>query len=395
MHPRRVRQSHPGGIPPHLYVHVPFCDGICRYCGFFRQSGVSPETLAAYAGLPALELQRLAGKTLPVPETLYVGGGTPTALGSALDRLLATLATVIRKDRLQEWTVEASPQHVSREQACRWRDRGVTRISLGAQAFDDGVLQAMGRRHRTADTRRAVQDVRLAGGLSLSLDLIAGWPGVTPGGWRRTLDAVLTLSPEHVSVYALSVEPESLLARETAWSASPVPDDAAVLDALSEARHRLAQAGFQRYEISNYALPGFACRHNLAVWRGGDYLGLGPSAASRQGRRRNTKVPDLTGYCRALSAGRLPPAATEQLSESDDCEERFLTGLRLDEGVDPAAFVVADGRAAHRQRNARRKVLVDLASLGLTVPGGRGWRLTDRGCEVADSVMEALIGLSE
>jgi oxygen-independent coproporphyrinogen-3 oxidase len=381
-------------LPAHLYVHVPFCDGACAYCGFYSVVADAAER-AAYAPLPGRELRRLLADSRAAgvagPCTLYVGGGTPNVLGAeGLAALARGLGPAAAAGGAEEWTVELSPAGVTPALAQALRRLGANRASLGAQVFDDAVLRAMGRRHAAADVPAAFGALRGAGFDNLGLDLIAGLPGMTAPAWDATLARAVALAPEHVSVYALSIEPDTELAARQASGAVRLPDDEAQLAALAAAEERLTAAGYVRYEISNYCRPGRECRHNLAVWRGEDYLGLGPSAASRVGRRRWTNRPDAAAYRARVTEGQAPERVVEALDPAADAAERFLFGLRLAEGVSPAAFArrwpAAAGRAAEWER-----ALARLERQGaLHRPAAGVWRLTPRGREVADAVMREL-----
>jgi oxygen-independent coproporphyrinogen-3 oxidase len=239
-----------------------------------------------------------------------------------------------------------------------------------------------------------MRDARAAGFDNVGLDLIAGLPGLDAARWRETLERACALKPRHLSVYALSVDPGSALEGAVAEGRVSRPGDEAVMDALALAESLLTEAGFERYELSNYAQPGYACRHNLACWRGEDYLGVGPSAASRIGLRRWTHAADLAVYERALAEGCAPPGIRETLTPEDDASERFTTGLRLREGVSPREFAVRYAAAAPRV-TAWERALAGLERHGLTRADAAGpyprWRLTARGCEVADAVMRELL----
>ncbi len=374
----------------HLYVHVPFCDGKCHYCGFY--SGVMDEaTRAAYAPLPGRELALHLAGSAPAPRTLYFGGGTPGMLGiDGLCALVGGLRASVSLDGVDEWTVELNPRSVTHDlvEGLRWL--GVNRISLGVQCFDDAVLRAIGRRQTVADVEQALQMVRAAGFENFGLDLIAGLPGLTPEAWRVSLARACDLGAVHLSVYALSIEPGTELARRVAAGTVTVPDAEAQLESLAVAESVLAAAGLARYEISNYARPGFECLHNLSCWRGEDYLGLGPSASSRAGCRRWTNRADVGAYMQSLSDGLLPPTDTDELSPEADAVERFIFGLRLDEGVRPDAFAAAYPAAAARLAEWHAS-LTRLEKQGAVTHGmDRAWRLTSRGREVADAVLAEL-----
>jgi oxygen-independent coproporphyrinogen III oxidase len=378
----------------HLYVHVPFCDGKCDYCGFYSIVA-DAATRRCYAPLPGLELQMLISQqTLPhgaKPETLYFGGGTPTMLGHEGVRVLVDgLRRVADLSAVQEWTVETNPASVTAELADVLITQGVNRVSVGAQCFDDKILRSIGRRHNASDVGQAVRALRAAGLSNIGLDLIAGLPGLTPENWRVSVDQALALDVVHVSVYALSIEPGTKLAlRVSGGEETPDPD--MQLRALDEAEDRLTSAGFIRYEISNYARPGWECCHNLACWRGADYVGLGPAAASRVGRQRWSNRPDLRAYMAAVETDEMPPREADTLDALTDATERFVFGLRLAEGVAPEAF--AERYPAARERlDAWTETLTRLTVQGSVEPAdGGGWRLTARGREIADAVIRELI----
>ena len=379
----------------HLYVHVPFCDGKCHYCGFY--SGVaSEETRRQYAALPGRELRLLADAAatppLGAPRTIYFGGGTPAMLGEeGLHELVAGLRKSISFEAVEEWTVELNPAGLTRALVDTLRELGVNRVSMGVQCFDDEVLRSLGRRNTVQDVVRAVELLRAAGFTNVGLDLIAGLPGVSPALWRASLEQAVALNVPHVSVYALSLEPGTQLALAVEQGEAVVPDGEAQLTALADAEEILGAAGLARYEISNFARPGCECRHNLSTWRGEDYVGLGPSASSRAGLRRWTNHPDLGGYTRHLAAAALPPREEEALEPPADAEERLVFGMRLLEGINPAAFALRYPAAAPRvaewiatlARLERQQVTMRTAD--------GGWRLTPRGREVADAVVTELV----
>ncbi len=235
----------------------------------------------------------------------------------------------------------------------------------------------------------AVKRAQDAGFVNTGIDLIAGLPGVTPTLWSETLERAISLSLTHLSVYALIVESGTPLARQVE-DGLELPGDDDQLAALAQAETALGEAGFARYEISNYALPGFECRHNLAVWRGHDFLGLGPSAASRVGRMRWTNSEDLEEYIHAVKHDAPPPADSTALDAVEDAEERVIFALRLSEGIDLAAeasrFPALAGKVGVWEQR-----LADLVVHGITERVGDRWRLTARGREVCDAVLRELV----
>ena len=377
----------------HLYIHVPFCDGKCHYCGFYSVVA-APGIIALYSDLPACELslvlEAFPGITREPLRTIYMGGGTPAMLGSdGLKRLTDSLCARLPFDAVEEWTVELNPASATPALLKTLRSLGVNRISIGVQSLDDATLARIGRRHTAETACLAVRTAQDEGFSNTGIDLIAGLPGVTSELWQATLERSATLDLKHISVYALSLEPGTLLAAQVA-AGLELPNDDAQLAALAQAEALLDQTGFNRYEISNYAQDGFECRHNLGIWRGNDYLGLGPAAASRIGRSRWTNSEDLAEYIEALVQNKRLPGVQEKMKEADDATERALFALRLSEGIDPYAdaqrFPALQDRAESWEQRFE-----GLARQGITERGGRRWRLTARGREVCDAVLRELV----
>jgi oxygen-independent coproporphyrinogen-3 oxidase len=374
-----------------LYIHVPYCDGKCLYCAFYSIRGTAAER-DAYAELPELELTRVLAEGVSVtPETVYFGGGTPALLGpEGLRRLASGLRRRVSFEAVVEWTVEVTPPTASDAVLDALREVGVTRVSMGVQCLDDRTLRALGRRHDAADAEAAARRIRAAGFANFGIDLIAGLPGLDEPGWAETLVRTLALEPAHVSVYGLSVEPGSGLARQVERGLS-LPGEEEGLAALQQAEAALTAAGLARYEISNYARPGCACRHNLACWRGEDYLGLGPAAASRIGLTRRTHAADAAAYRAAITSGSKPLREEVTLSPVDDATERFVFSLRLAEGGSPRSHAER-WPAAEPNVAAWERRLDGLSLNGITEKAGPGrWRLTARGREVADAVGRELL----
>ncbi len=381
-----------------LYVHIPFCAVKCRYCGFYSVMPRQNE-IARYVRLPVREA-RLRPQDFPdAPETVYFGGGTPSLLGA---NGFSELVRSLREDggvdlrNAGEWTVELNPASVTRDLLRAMRREGVNRLSVGAQSFCDATLSRIGRIHNAEAIVHAFELARDESFEDIGLDLIANLPGVTDSEWRDTVKKALELKPRHISVYALIVEPGTSFAEAAVrGELGPRLDDDAEMDLLRATEERLAVEGFVRYEISNYGLPGFFCRHNLAVWHGEDYTGLGPAASSRNGLVRRTNAADLTGYEKALLAGNLPPASNlEMLDDIADATERFLYGLRLKEGVSPEAFAKKHPAAADRVGEWEQRLSV-LEAPGIVerfegADGASAWRLTPRGTEVCDAVLAEL-----
>ncbi len=320
-----------------LYVHVPFCARRCSYCDFAIavRRAVPSEAFAADV---ELEWQRRRSdpwwRESPSVETVYFGGGTPSHVEpEALARILGA----VRADKPMapgaEVTLEANPDDVTEARAVAWRALGITRISLGAQSFDPGVLAWMHRTHAASQVSSAIQFLRAAGFENISIDLIYGLPATLRREWRADLNAALALEPEHLSLYALTVESGTPLGKwTTRGSIQPLADDRVATEYL-EANRRLIESGFEHYEVSNAARPGFRAVHNAGYWRRAPFLGLGPSAHSGMGRERRWNTREFEAWRRAIEAGNDPTAGAETLDDAQVLlEERYL-GLRTDRGV--------------------------------------------------------------
>lgn len=371
-----------------LYLHVPFCRSRCHFCAFtlqiHREDRVRLylDSLAREVRLHA-EQRSLAGRRL---DTVYLGGGTPTTLEvSQLVSLLHLVGDSFGLSEGAEISVEAHPDTVTGEGLRQLADAGFTRISFGAQSMDDGELLQIGRRTSGSRTQAAVRMARAAGFTNVNLDLIYGVPGQLLDGWLATLEDVLALDPAHVSCYALTVEEKTRLHLDVRRGDAMEPDAGLQNDMEDAAAGRLAAAGFTRYEISNYARPGFDCRHNLLYWQGHDYLGLGPSAQSYLEGRRFGNTESVEDYARTLAQGRLPIVESELLSADRRERERVVFGLRLIDGVERRLLrqEIPDG--------TWRQGLDRLTQRGLLEERAGRIRLTAEGRRYADSVAVELL----
>lgn len=380
-----------------LYLHIPFCAAKCKYCGFYSVAPAN-EMLKEYPHLLVREALLRREETQTPPATVYFGGGTPGLLGAdgfeTVFRLMKNDAG-IDLAQAAEITVELNPASTTRDLLRTLRRLNVTRLSFGVQSFCDATLARIGRLHTADGASAALALAKAEGFADVGFDLIASLPGVSDAEWASTLEEAIRFAPKHLSVYDLIIEPGTPFA-QAAEAGEITSDDAHEMDLLRATEERLADAGFERYEISNYALPGYACRHNLAVWHGEDYIGLGPAASSRHKLTRRKNAPDLAAYCAALRDNRLPPTEeNDLLGPVADAVERFVYGLRLREGVSPNTF-------ADRYPAASKFVafwdakLADLEKVGITeqVADNR-WHLTARGLEVCDAVIEQLLPAAE
>jgi oxygen-independent coproporphyrinogen-3 oxidase len=364
-----------------LYVHVPFCRSICGYCVFVRRL-YRKDLAREYLRVLRAELGGLPRDF--APKTIFIGGGTPTALEpDELEELLVLLAPW--RDSVVEYTVEVNPGSVAREKVDLLAGLGVTRISLGVQSFREGNLSVLERDHRAGDVERtwALLEGRFR---SRSVDLIFGVPGQTIADWETDLRRAISIGPDHVSAYGLSYEDGSVLARRMARAETRAVDEETDRSMFLSTHEILPGAGLPAYEISNFARAGHECLHNEGYWRQEDYLGVGPGSFSTLGRRRWSRPADIGAWAAAVAEGVVPPPGAEQLSDRDSGVERLLLGLRMRRGLALASL----------QREPVSGVLSEAALdrlLGggfLEVEDGR-LRISLSGLCVADRVLSELV----
>lgn len=346
-----------------LYIHIPFCVRKCKYCDFVS----FPAPLAWRAAyLHALEREmalragEYGGETF---DTVFFGGGTPSLLeGEALAALLASLRRHFSIEAGAEITLEANPGTLSADKLRAYAQAGVNRLSLGLQSADEGLLRRIGRIHSYADFLQSMEAAEKAGFSNINVDLMYALPGQTEALWADTLERVCALGPAHISAYALILEEGTPLFLEN--PTLPGEDEAYAMHL--HARRYLQSRGYARYEISNYARPGMACRHNLHYWNMDGYLGLGLGAHSARqeaaGLARFYNTADMDAYLAALACGRLPEDGRERISRTDAMFEYVMLGLRKLEGVEEAAFFARFGQSL------RAVYAPALAALGT-----RGW----------------------
>lgn len=369
---------------PAIYAHVPFCHSLCGYCDFFSVVW-RPDMVTPLVDALLTELAR-ATTALPLEiETIFVGGGTPTTLAPRdLRRLCTTLADLPRSTAPLEFTVEANPATVTDEIAATLAETGVNRVSIGAQSFQPDELRVLERLHNPAHVPETVRRCRAAGISQVSLDLIFAVPGQSLAAWRDNLDQALALEPDHLSCYALTFEPGTRLhARREAGRVHPLENDLEA-DMYALTIETLAAAGYEQYEISNFAKPGAACRHNLIYWRNEQYLGIGPAAAGSIADLRYKNVPDLHRYVDAIRSNESPVSEEESGDLAQLAADTIMMGLRLREGISRAAFRRRFGRdptEMYPQAVARN------LDAGLLAQSATHLRLTEQGLFLADSVI--------
>jgi oxygen-independent coproporphyrinogen III oxidase len=333
-----------------VYVQVPFCQTKCTYCNF-HTGVVSSNRFAPYIDTVRHEIASHAslfesvgvscGHPAYTVDTVYIGGGTPSLLDPAL---LGDLLRCIRENLSCDWsevTLEADPETIEPEKSARWAAEGIDRISFGSQSFVDEELKCAGRMHRSADIYRAVPILRDAGIRNISFDLIAGLPKQTHSSWRYSLAEAVRLSPEHISIYMMEIDEGSRLGLEilnagTRYSARDLPSEEAMAEFYELAQQELSVAGYEQYEISNWAKPGYASQHNLKYWRREPYLGFGAGAHSFSGQQRWANRHDAATYVSEIQAGRATIDTVEPVTKQSALEEELFLGLRQLAGINLA-----------------------------------------------------------
>ncbi len=358
-------------LPRHVYVHVPFCARRCVYCDFsiaVRRDVPVDDYVSAIEC--ELDIRFATGESWEA-STVYLGGGTPSRLGaSGVARLLETLTRRIHLAADAEVTLEANPDDVTPDVARAWQRAGVNRLSIGAQSFHDDVLRWMHRTHDTTQIARAVDAARHGGIDDVSLDLIFSLPDDVPRSWRADLERALELEPTHVSLYGLTVEPHTPLGRwRERGDVHEAPDDRYETEFLA-AHDTLTRAGFEHYEVSNFARPGRRARHNSRYWARVPYAGLGPSSHEFNGSERRWNEAAYTEWLRRLAAGRDPVAGRESLSPDQEVAEQVYLGLRTGGGLAVTKEQIAHASAWIEQGwailvNENRIVLTPLGWLRL------------------------------
>ena len=366
-----------------LYLHIPFCRQRCDFCAFYLEiyrenhAETFVRSLMHEIGLSG-QLQVAAGRPI---QSVYFGGGTPTAL--AATQLTAILSEVRKHFTLTsdcEITVEAHPSTISEQDLAQLYQAGVTRMSFGAESMEDGDLARIGRPGAVSETVTAVTQARAVGFTNINLDLMYGLPGQSLVDWKRTLAHCLTLEPAHLSVYALTVEEDTRLASNIQRQLSPAPDEGLQIEMDEATQQMLSDAGYERYEVSNYAKPGYACRHNLLYWTNGEYLGFGPSAQSYLDGTRFGNVADLAVYDRSLMASRLPIEERTRLSEEEQLRDAVIFGLRLIRGIP------SQNLHQHAANYRRATITEELLAQQLIEVDGERSRLSARGLLQADTI---------
>ncbi len=380
--------SAPADGPLALYVHIPFCETKCPYCDFNTYAAIE-QLMPEYVAALASEIESW-GALLDHPQigTIFFGGGTPSYLPSSD---IETLLTTVRGEFVvagdAEITLESNPGDLDAAKLAAYLDQGVNRLSIGVQSFDDGLLAMLGRRHDAATAVSAFEAARAAGFENVSIDLMFGLPNQTREQWGETLSQCLSLEPDHTSLYALTVEPNTPMEYSVNSGELPEPDPDLAADMYLDACDGLERSGYSHYEISNWARAGRESRHNLAYWRSSPYLGVGPGAHSYVSGHRfaNLKSPrsyiarmadlsveDIRGDPVAVMRRDGPVADVEEATISIEISDVFMMGLRLSGGISAPAFEKRFGRTI---RDARAEQIDELVLAGMLVSDEAGIRI--------------------
>lgn len=400
-----------------LYVHVPFCVGKCHYCAFYSERA-SGELIDRYLRALARELELVAHELKP--QTLYFGGGTPTVLSLGQWQWLAKQITQLHMlDVVAEWTVECNPATLSLSKAQLLRSIGVTRVSLGVQSLNDELLHRLGRVHTRRQVFAAFDTLRKAGFDNINIDLMFAIPGQTMQIWRQTLAEIIAMQPEHLSCYEITYEADTPLFQLLGADKSDADEDLACA-MYDELVNSAAAAGYRQYEISNFAremlqkhhhinaggqnhtpaqsvlhrpcgldpMPAYACWHNVNYWRGGQFYGLGPSAASYVDGLHMKNFSNTLQYCAVLEKGQRPVEFVEQVSPLKRAGEVAAFGLRMLTGWSFDEFKRITG---YDMLSEWRTELEQLVERGWGILTSTGFKLTTQGLRFADTVAEMFL----
>ena len=372
-----------------VYVHIPFCASRCSYCDFFSTLQLA-DAGTSYVEAAVAEARLRRGELCGAPvKTLYLGGGTPSQLPlPLLSRLIDGLRESLDLSDVEEFTVEANPDDVTPEWCRGVAALGVNRVSMGVQSFEDPILRLIGRRHTARQAMDAVANLREAGISNISIDLIFGLPGQTVTSWTASVEQAIALKPQHISAYGLSYEEGTRLWRQREQGEVVEVPEEQCLEMYRILVDELQAAGYEHYEISNFALPGYHSRHNSSYWDDTPYLGLGAAAHSYDGKVRRWNPHDLRQYMDKVLTGELA-CELEELSRSERYDERVMLGLRTARGVDAERLRMDFGDEAWRYfiREAARHV--EAGNLRVTEDGR--YVLTRDGIMLSDSIIRDLM----
>ncbi len=368
-----------------IYIHIPFCRKACHYCNFHFSTLLKYQVPYVDALLGEIDLRRELWREYRY-DTIYFGGGTPSLLSmEQLERIMDRLYESLDIVDGAECTIEANPDDIDASRVSSWKAAGMNRISLGIQSFDDRILRRMNRSHRAVQALKALEQINKVGIQALSVDLIYGMPGMNISTLERDMDLVLSKGVQHISAYALTIEPHTAFYHFVRNGDMPKPNDEEQVEQFYFIRKHLRDRGFVHYEISNYARPGYIARHNSAYWQRIPYLGLGAGAHSLNGRKRSWNISNNAIYIRSIEAGKLPEER-ELLTEKDLWNEFIMTGIRTKWGVSKEEL----NRFSYAGSVEFKSTLNRLKAENLLSDDGQSYVLTEKGLVFADGVATKL-----
>ena len=371
-----------------IYIHIPFCKQACHYCNFHFSTSLQLKNDLITALLKEIEITEIFSEAGAI-ETLYLGGGTPSLLLlNELEKIKEAIDRKFGTPAFKEITLEANPDDINPENLANWKKAGINRLSIGVQSFFDGDLEWMNRAH---NARQAIDCIRMAqrsGFQNLSIDLIYGTPGMSDENWAKNLETAMSLEIPHLSCYALTVEPKTALQVMIAKKKRSDIDAGQQSRQFLQMTHELQEKGYEHYEISNFAKPGWRSRHNSSYWQGQHYYGFGPSAHSYDGSSRSWNIANNALYINSLLKG-IVPAEREILSATQMLNEYIMTSLRTMEGLDLKIVEKKFGTGmAHEIFKALGKY-----ENGRIQRSGNNWILTEKGKLFADGIAADLFVL--
>lgn len=371
-----------------IYIHIPFCRQKCFYCDFPSFAG-RENRMEAYTNALCREISAqgtFIGSRQEPAATVYIGGGTPTMLSmSELTAIVCALRKAFPIAVDAEFTMEANPGTVGAGELKELRELGINRLSFGVQSFDDALLRRIGRVHTAAQAFEAVENAQIAGFKNLSLDLMYGLPGQTLGQLENSVETASSLGVQHISIYGLQLEEDTVFARQRDMGRLVLPSEEtaeAMYDYMTVA---LPQHGYMRYEISNFARPGFESRHNLGYWQNVPYLGLGAAAHSYTGEQRLANITDIDSYIQLLAAQKSPALEEEKITRKIAMEEFAFLALRTTQGIDKKAFETKFGCSL---ASVYREVIHRMKEKGLLEEKQNHVHLTRLGMKYGNIVFE-------
>ncbi|MBX2964781.1 MAG: radical SAM family heme chaperone HemW [Cyclobacteriaceae bacterium] len=369
-----------------LYLHIPFCKQACYYCDFHFSTNREFRKEMVDSIIKEVQLQQNYLKGEPV-NTIYFGGGTPSLLpAQEIGLLLNSIKSVYPVNPEAEITLEANPDDLHKDYVDAIRNEGINRLSIGIQSFHDDLLRFMNRAHDCTTALRAVDDARYGGFTNISIDLIYNIPGQDDARWKQDIEQALSLKPEHISCYSLTIEPQTVFGKWSVTGKLTPPSDDAAAHHLEILMNMLHHAGYEHYEISNFALPGFYSKHNSSYWKQENYLGVGPGAHSYNQKTRQYNVRNNHRYLKAIAQGSVP-AETEILSEENKINEYILTTLRTQWGTNLAELKQKHGYDLINQNHV---YIQGLIAQGLAVINNSVLTLTRKGKFLADKIASDL-----